>query len=448
MSHETWTFLALDLPAMLAGVLAAVTCGLLGNFLVLRRQSLMGDAISHAVLPGIVLGFIVAGSRETLPMFVGAGVSALAAVLIIEGLRRVARVEEGAAMGVGFSILFALGVLLIEQASARGVDLDAQCVLYGQLEYVNWYPPTDWSAWDVSLLRELPRQLWTLGGVTLASILFVGVFYKELRLTAFDPALASALGFRAGLVQTAMLVMVAAATVASFEAVGSILVIAMLIVPAATARLMTDRYSRQITISALLALVTGALGYVAGAFAPDWVGLRLGGSEIHALNVAGMIPLVGGAFLALAVFLAPAHGVVWRAVRRRRLALSVAIEDVLAALYRAEERSLPASEAPILTTPTTLRALSALLSQGLVERTRTGAWRLREEGRRRAASIVRRHRLWESWLVDEMGLRPDHVHQTAEVLEHLASDAGALEPDLPVRLTDPHQRPIPPEEGV
>ena len=174
MSPSAHLFLSIDLPAMLAATLAAVACALLGNFLVLRRQSLMGDAISHAVLPGIVAGFLIAGTRSTLPVFLGAGASALITVMMIGALRRVARVEAGAAMGVSFSILFALGVLLIEQAAARHVDLDADCVLYGQLEYISWTPPESWSGLlTPDALAGLPRQVVVLLGAVLVVVAFV-----------------------------------------------------------------------------------------------------------------------------------------------------------------------------------------------------------------------------------------------------------------------------------
>jgi len=135
--------LARDLFPLAAGVLAALGCGLLGNFLVLRRLSLMGDAISHSVLPGLVIAFLVTSSRGSLAMFIGATVAGLATVVLVEAVKRLGRVESGAAMGVVFSVLFALGVLLIEVASARGVDLDADCVLHGQLETLVWFSAPD-----------------------------------------------------------------------------------------------------------------------------------------------------------------------------------------------------------------------------------------------------------------------------------------------------------------
>ncbi len=443
MSPQMETFISLDLPAMLAGTLAALACALLGNFLVLRRQAMMGDAISHAVLPGIVVGFLIAGSRSTWPIFLGAGVSALVTVMMISALRRVARVEAGAAMGVSFSIMFALGVLLIEQSTARGVDLDAGCVLYGQLEYINWYPPTDWGEfWSAGTLDLIPRQVVVLLGAVGVIALFVGVFFKELRITTFDPAHASAIGINSGLMGAVLMTLVAGATVAAFEAVGSILVIAMLITPPATARLLTDRYSTQILLSVGFAVVTGVLGYLVGAFLPSALGF-----EGMALNIAGTMTIVGVLMLIGAIFASPSHGVIARAVRRRRLARQIARDDILALLFRLEEirpdHAMLDDQLREATGHTQARAaLRELVSRGHVERTNKGL-ALRDSGRALARGVVRSHRLWESWLVDTLGLRADHVHQTAERLEHLRDAGRPIEPGEPGREFDPHDRPIP-----
>jgi len=444
MSPGVATFISLDLPAMLAGTLGAIACALLGNFLVLRRQSLMGDAISHAVLPGIVVGFLVAGSRSTWPIFLGAGASALVTVLMINALRRIARVEAGAAMGVSFSIMFALGVLLIEQAAARHVDLDAECVLYGQLEYVNWYPPTDWGEfWTLDTLRDVPRQVVVLLGAVVLIGAFIGLFFKELRITTFDPAHASAIGFSSGLMGVLLMTLVAGATVAAFEAVGSILVIAMLITPPATARLLTDRYSTQILLSSAIATVTGVGGYFAGAFLPSMLGL-----EGVALNAAGSMTVVGVLLLIVAIVGSPTHGVLARALRRRRLTRQIARDDILGLLYRLEEVR-PDHElledqlrGAIGHGAQTRPALRGLVSGRHVERSSQKLF-LTESGRELAKSIVRSHRLWETWLVEELGLRADHVHQTAERLEHLRADGQPIEPESPGRRFDPHERPIP-----
>src|ERR687897_888240 len=236
-------FLQIDLPAMTAAVLACVSCALVGNFLVLRRQSMLGDAISHAILPGIVVGFLVTGTRAGLPVILGALAAAIVAGVLIEAVRPLGRLDGGAAMGVVFTGMFAGGVVL--------------------------------------------------GAVTLLCVVCVTLFYKELALTSFDPNLATTLGYPAGLFHYGVVVLVAVAAIASFEAVGSILVVAMLICPPATARLLTDRLPVQLWLSVVIGGVTGAGGYLLGAFGPS----ILAGGPADALNAAGMIATPAGGLL-------------------------------------------------------------------------------------------------------------------------------------------------------
>ncbi|MCA9303141.1 MAG: metal ABC transporter permease [Phycisphaerales bacterium] len=430
MSDLAYGFIALDLMPMLAGVLAALCCGLLGNHLVLRQQSLMGDAISHAVLPGLVLAFLVGGTINPAYMFLGAGASAIVTVVLIQLVRRLGRVEPGAAMGVIFSVLFALGVFLLEQGNARAVDLDASCVLYGNLESLSlhWTPADTWDAFlSKATLEQIPRQIWTLLGMTGASIVFMVLFFKELRISAFDPGISTAQGINASAIQFLLMVFVAAAAVASFEAVGSILVIAMLICPAATARLLTDRMGSQILVSALAALGASVGGYFLSANAPE--SLVHGGS----VNAAGMMAVIGGVLLVLTIIASPRHGIVARAVHRQKLSRRIAMEDLLTTLYRAREAGAPhhASGMP---------AVARAKSSGLVT-AKNGALSLTERGLADASAIIRRHRLWEGYLVDRAGLLPDHVHAVAETLEHLDSPSPN-ETDAP--HGDQHGKPIPP----
>jgi manganese/zinc/iron transport system permease protein len=403
--------MAIDLFPLLAATLSALLCGLLGNFLVLRRLSLMGDAISHAVLPGLVIAFIISSSRSSSAMLLGAGVAGVATVILVEVVKRLGRVEPGAAMGVVFSVLFALGVLLIEKASVRGVDLDADCVLHGQLE-------------TLALYDTVPPQVTMLAVMLIAATVFVTLFFKELRLAAFDPALATTQGFSATAMHYALMLFVAAATVASFEAVGSILVIAMLICPAATARLLTDRLLPQIVVSVVAAFLAANLGY----FGASWVP-----SVLHAqgdVNAAGSITIAAGGLLVGALLFSPSHGVVARAVQRSRMRRSIAIDDLLASLFRREEATGAVS------TAASSAAIGAALARGLAHRVSNGL-ELTDKGRELAKDVVRRHRLWESYLVERAGVSPDHVHETAERLEHLG--VRPLEgPSL-----DPHGREIP-----
>ncbi len=448
-------FISLDLPAMLAGTLAATACALLGNFLVLRRQSLLGDAISHAVLPGLVAAFLLTSVRTTWPMFIGALAAGILAAGLIELVRRLGRMDHGASMGVVFSVMFALGVLLMEQAAARHVDLDADCLLYGQLEYVNWYPPTEWSSfwrWETFLgsvepgtharAPGFPRQVTTLAATTLVAALFIVGFFKELRISSFDPSLSTAMGIHAGVMHAGLVVLVAAAAVASFEAVGSILVIAMLICPAATARLLTDRLATQVWISAGVAFVTGVGGYVLGALLPGWLGFE------HALNAAGTMSALAGALLALAALLAPRHGIVAKRARRTLLSAEVAREDLLGLLWRLEEWGAENS----IARNAALRMIGGgvvgrlgirrALRAGEVQKREDNALTLTERGRAKAQALVRSHRLWETYLVKEMGLRADHVHDTAALLEHTRA------PEEAAAQRDPHGRRIPGAEEV
>lgn len=285
-------FVQLSLAPLAIAVLAALACALPGNLLVLRRQSLMGDAISHVALPGIVVAFLVTGTLATGAMLAGAAAAAVVAVLLIELIRRFGRVEPGAAMGVVFTSLFALGVLILEQTDTSRVHLDVEHALYGNLESLVWLAAADaGSLLDPAALADLPPQLPRLALVLLAIVLFMAVFWKELVIGTFDPGFAESIGARPGPVGFALVVMVAVAAVAAFDAVGSIIVIAMFICPPAAARLMTDRLVPQLGWSALFAVVSAVAGYVLAGYGPLWLGYQA------SVSAAGMIATVSGLIL-------------------------------------------------------------------------------------------------------------------------------------------------------
>ncbi|MEO0511744.1 MAG: iron chelate uptake ABC transporter family permease subunit [Planctomycetota bacterium] len=428
---------ALDLFPLLTGTLAAVSCGLLGNFLVLRRLSLMGDAISHSVLPGLVVAVLLAGSLSVPAMFAGAAVAGVLTVVLVELVKRLGRVEPGAAMGVVFSILFAGGVLLLERHLGDGVHLDADCVLEGQLETL-WWPggPQTWSGvLSFETLRATPRQVWVLAGALLVSGVVIAALFKELRLAAFDAGLATSLGFNAGVLHVLLMTLVAVATVASFEAVGSILVVAMLICPAATARLLTDRVPSQIWVSIAVSLFCGVVGYLSATIVPAAFGKE-------SVSAAGSIACTAGVVLGGTIVLSPRHGVAARSIRRRRFAARAAVEDLLAALYRFAETgvtSVPTDRIrALLAGRPADAAIAAAVRSGAVRRDR-GLLSLTPTGVAQGAGRVRKHRLWEHYLVERAGVAPDHVHSSAEHLEHTA----VRPPAGPVQ--DPHGREIPTE---
>lgn len=293
-------FVPLSLTPLLIGVFSAIACALPGNFLVLRRQALIGDAISHVVLPGIVVVFLVTGVVSAWPMMIGAALASLVAVGLIEAIRRLGKIEPGAAMGVTFTAMFAGGVLLLEQTDTSSVHLDVEHALYGNLESLIWLDATGWqSLLDPMALAGLPEELSRIFVTLIGVSLFVGLFWRPLKISTFDPGFAEALGMPTGLIGLALVVVAAIAAVAAFDAVGSIIVIAMFICPPASARMMTNRLGHQIAWSIVFAAFSAILGYLLAGYGPLWLGAN------HAVSAAGMIATVSGITLALTAMFGP-----------------------------------------------------------------------------------------------------------------------------------------------
>lgn len=298
-------FVQLSLVPLAIAVLAAVTCALPGNFLILRRQALIGDAISHVVLPGIVVGFLLTGSVTTWPMMLGAGAAALFAVLMIEAIKRLGKIEPGAAMGVTFTAMFAAGVLLLEQSDTSSVHLDVEHALFGNLESLIWFDADGWSSLlDPTALAGLPPEVLRIAVVGAVMLGGVVVFWRPLVMSTFDEAFAASVGIPVQAVSLFLVIMASVAAVAAFDAVGSIIVIAMFICPPATARLLTDDMGLQVFLSAIVAALCAIAGYVVAGYGPLWVGFD------NAVSASGMIATLSGVALALAV---------WRGPRRRRV---------------------------------------------------------------------------------------------------------------------------------
>lgn len=288
-------FVMLSLPPLIIGGLAAISCALLGNFLILRKQALIGDAISHVVLPGIVVGFLLSGSTNSAGMVLGAAGAALLSVLMIEGIRRAGKIEPGAAMGIVFTAMFAFGVLLLEMSDTSGVHLDVEHALYGNLESLIWLDAEGWaSLLDPAALRGLPVEIWRLAATCGLVIILIVLFWRPLVIATFDDGFAQSIGIATRSLNIALVLLSALAAVMAFSAVGSILVIAMFICPPAAARLMTARLSSQILLSVVFAVLSSSLGYVFAGYGPGWFGVN------HGVSAAGMIASVSGLILAMA----------------------------------------------------------------------------------------------------------------------------------------------------
>lgn len=293
-------FVPLSLPPLLIGIFAAIACALPGNFLVLRRQALIGDAISHVVLPGIVVAFLMTGAISAWPMMLGAAAAAVLAVVLIEAIRRLGRIEPGAAMGVVFTTMFAGGVLLLEQSDTSSVHLDVEHALFGNLESLIWLDASGWSSLlEIEALRGLPVELPRIALTLVGVLAFILLFWRPLKLSTFDEGFAQSVGIHTGALGLALVITAAIAAVAAFDAVGSIIVIAMFICPPAAARLMTNRLEHQVLWSVLFATLAAVLGYVLAGYGPLW----LGGQD--AVSAAGMIATLSGVILALAALFGP-----------------------------------------------------------------------------------------------------------------------------------------------
>jgi manganese/zinc/iron transport system permease protein len=293
-------FVALSLPPLVIGTLAAMACALPGNFLLLRRQALIGDAISHVVLPGIVAAFLLTGAITSLAMLGGAALAAVIAVLLIELVRRVGRIEPGAAMGVIFTAMFAGGVLLLELSDTSGVHLDVEHALYGNLESLIWLDATGGaSLTDPAALALLPPELGRLA-VALGVLSVLGLlFWRPLVMATLDAGFARSMGVPVWAVDFGLVLIAAVAAVAAFDAVGSIIVIAMFICPPAAARLLTRTLAGQVWASLGLAALSAILGYVLAGYGPLWLGFTA------SISAAGMIATVSGVLLALAALFGP-----------------------------------------------------------------------------------------------------------------------------------------------
>ena len=301
---EPWTVnLPVTLWIIVMGFLITGACGLIGNYLILRRMALVGDAISHSILPGLAIAFLFSKSLQTLPMFIGALAAGIITTLLIELIHKKTRVKQDAAIGITFSTLFAIGVIIISFGQTDSVHLDAECVLYGEIAFVSLdLIQTDLGEHTLSIVQSIPGlnsevflngntltiappsviRMAIVTGVTLFLIL---IFYKELLVTSFDSGLSSSLGINATLTHYALMGMLSVIIVSAFEAVGAILVIAMLILPGATASLLAYRLPKMF----FLTLIHAIFSSIGGIHLATWLNC----SPAGAMVVAGSILFLG-----------------------------------------------------------------------------------------------------------------------------------------------------------
>ena len=318
---EPWTE---NLPTtfwiVLMGFLITAACGMIGNYLILRRMALVGDAISHSVLPGLAIAFLLMHSLKTVPMFIGALVAGILTTVLIELIHKKSRVKQDSAIGITFSTLFAIGVILISFGQMEAVHLDAECVLYGEIALVPLdLVQTQLGPGALSVVEKIPglnSEMFLNGNlltipppsvirmavVTGITLLLILVFYKELLVTSFDSGLSSSLGINSTVVHYTLMGILSVIIVSAFEAVGAILVIAMLILPGATASLLVHRLPPMFGIT----VIHAALSAGGGIHLATWLNC----------SPAGAMVVAGSVLFALAWMFSPSQGLLRRWLRR------------------------------------------------------------------------------------------------------------------------------------
>lgn len=418
-----WT--ELDTWTALTAALASMACAVPGTFLVLRRQSMLGDALSHTVLPGIVAAFLTAyaigatdhgpegGATLSVFLLIGAVLAGLLTAFLTETVQRIGRVENSAALGVVYTSLFALGLLLV-RLYADDVHLDADCVLFGAVETV---------VLDTIGDSSVPTAAVINGGMLIVNLFLLVVCFKELRLTTFDPALATSSGLNASLVHYLLMAVTSVTLVSAFTTVGAILVVTVLIAPPVTAFLCSDRLGSMIAMAVGVACASAFVGHALAIWSPGAVFGRLGFPTVDDSSTAGMTAVAAGAFFVAAFLFSPRRGLIVKAVRHGLLGFRIVCEDCLGVLYRQEEMPTASETAVSRNSPAILSTLRGRIACWRLSRARlvkasASGWTLTESGRQEAEHLVRSHRLWESYLARHFVLPGDHLHDPANRVEH------------------------------
>lgn len=412
--QQTWV-----LRALAASMLVGLSCGVLGCFIVLRNMALIGDALSHAILPGVVVAFVWVG-YSVLGFFTGAVLAGLISAVFITWIQQHVRTKNDAAIGIVFTAMFSLGVIGISWISRNeGVHLDLKDFLFG------------------NVLGVSNQDLYLTLGVSVYVLISVVVLYRYLFVTTFQPIIAQTMGISVKAVHYFLMLLLSFSVVAALQTVGVILVVAMLITPAATALLLSDRLPVVITLAALLGMASALLGMVAAILFETTPG--------PAMTVVATLLYV------LAVFFSPNKGLLFTRLRGFRLRRRIKEEDLLKWAYRMEQQGplLPEHLAIQLGISNRLMRsyLLQLAQRSLLDR---NPLRLTEAGREEGRRLVRAHRLWETYLVEKLGLSPDQIHEEAEAYEHLLTEEilDEVEAELGFPTTDPHGSPIPLKSGL
>jgi len=403
----------------LGSMAIGITCGVLGCFVVLRRMALIGDALSHAILPGVVGALLLFGmvgaAEQWLPLWLlgGAMVAGLVTSVLISLVHRHSRTKEDSAIGIAFTAMFAIGLIAISSLP-RGTHFDLKCFVWGEPLAIG------------------NADLWMMGAICPLVLLIIAFLYQRLKLISFDPVGAQALGIHVQLIHYVLMGLLAATIVAGIKSTGVILVVAMVITPASAAYQLTSRLW-------VMILMAGAIG---GASAGLGMSLSF---AVNAPTGPSMV-IVAALFFITAVLFSPGHGLIFDRLRKSRLARHVAQEDVLKALYRLGRQPVHQTQAIGTDTGLSRKRIHNVVRRLVQEKLAVieqGQIGLTDLGRKHAEELVRAHRLWETYLVNEAGVPVEVVHDQAELLEHAHELTEQLDEVLGQPQTDPHGSKIP-----
>ena len=404
-AEQVWDVVLLRKPntrVVVAGTtLLGIAAGVIGTFAYLRKRALMGDALSHATLPGIAVVFLWTANKNLLWLLVGATISGVLGVLTVIGLRRYSRLKEDAAIGVVLSVFFGVGMVLfsIIQKMNTGNEAGLQSFIYGQ---------------PAAMIQ---RDAYLIGAAALVVIIGVLALFKEFRLLCFDAQYAVTQGWPVVGIDILMMGLVVVTTVIGLQAVGLILVVALLIIPAAAARFWTDSLAAMTALAGLLGALSGWIGSMISALAAR-------------MPTGAIIVMTAGLFFFISMFLAPRRGVVAAVVRRWRLNRRIAYQNLLRTLAEFEEKhrrelcmqSRDLRAARSWNETVFSKTLNRALRSGDVRRDSSDRYLLTAGGRDQAKRILRNHRLWEMYLIKYADIAPSHVDRDADEIEHVLSD--------------------------
>ena len=395
--------------------------GAVGVFTLLRKRALLGDAVAHAILPGVCLAFWIGQSKNPFYLLLGAVAAGWLALLIMDYLTRATKLKADGVIGLVLSVFFGLGIWMLTSiqqsgaASQSGLDK----FLFGK----------------AASITEADVKLFAVVALGLFGV--IGFFYKGFKLLAFDPDFARSAGMPVRGLEFLLSTITVLAIAVGIQAVGVVLMAALLIAPAAAARFWTNRLS----VMLLLAVVFGVLA--------AWVGAYVSYTA-PSMPTGPWIVLALAFITGVSLALAPERGLVGRLLRQRSYALKTGMENVLKSLFQLEEAGEQThTPVDILQRRDVgagrLNAILRLLKRRRLALETQGRWRLTEAGRELARHIVRRHRLWELYLHQRLNLPADHVHPGAEAIEHILTPEleAALQRDLGFPEQDPHNSPIP-----